>query len=137
MGGVVWLSAAKGPPVNVTKTHHHRQPAARDERGEGVISAAIAVLVMAFIGVGMWVAFNTTFQHAGQARRQSGQLHRSDHQHLLTAGAPPDWRRDRSPALVGPGRAAAPGRPRGAAWPSGVGPIPVRALWAPWSGFSS
>ena len=28
-----------------------------DERGEGVISAAIAVLVMAFIGVGMWVAF--------------------------------------------------------------------------------
>ena len=38
----------------------------RDERGEGVISAAIAVLVMAFIGVGMWVAFNTTFQHAAK-----------------------------------------------------------------------
>lgn len=36
----------------------------RDERGEGVISAAIAVLVMAFLGVGMWVAFNATFQHA-------------------------------------------------------------------------
>jgi hypothetical protein len=35
---------------------------ARDERGEGVISAAIAVLIMAFIGVGMWVAFNGTFQ---------------------------------------------------------------------------
>ena len=34
----------------------------RDERGEGVISAAIAVLIMAFIGVGMWVAFNTMFQ---------------------------------------------------------------------------
>jgi len=34
----------------------------RDERGEGVISAAIAVLIMAFIGVGMWVAFNATFQ---------------------------------------------------------------------------
>ena len=33
-----------------------------DQRGEGVISAAIAVLVMAFLGVGMWVAFNTTFQ---------------------------------------------------------------------------
>ena len=27
--------------------------ATRDERGEGVISAAIAVLIMAFIGVGM------------------------------------------------------------------------------------
>ena len=36
----------------------------RDERGEGVISAAIAVLVMAFLGVGMWVAFNATFSHA-------------------------------------------------------------------------
>ncbi len=36
----------------------------RDERGEGVISAAIAVLVMAFLGVAMWVAFNATFQHA-------------------------------------------------------------------------
>lgn len=43
------------------------QPAvrrARDERGEGVISAAIAVLVMAFIGVAMWIAFSTTFNHA-------------------------------------------------------------------------
>ena len=37
---------------------------ARDERGEGVISAAIAVLVMAFIGVAMWVAFSATFKHA-------------------------------------------------------------------------
>ena len=32
-----------------------------DERGEGVISAAIAVLIMAFLGAGMWVAFNTIF----------------------------------------------------------------------------
>jgi hypothetical protein len=52
--------------VTVTTTHHHHQPSARDERGEGVISAAIAVLVMAFIGVGMWVAFSTTFQHAAK-----------------------------------------------------------------------
>lgn len=37
-----------------------------DERGEGVISAAIAVLVMAFLGVGMWFAFNATFNHAAQ-----------------------------------------------------------------------
>jgi hypothetical protein len=46
--------------MSVTKTYYHRagptQPAsrARDERGEGVISAAIAVLVMAFIGVAIW-----------------------------------------------------------------------------------
>jgi hypothetical protein len=38
----------------------------RDERGEGVISAAIAVLIMAFLGVGMWIAFNTTFQHTAK-----------------------------------------------------------------------
>jgi hypothetical protein len=30
----------------------------RDERGEGVISTAIAVLIIAFIGAAMWVAFN-------------------------------------------------------------------------------
>ncbi|MGH9115463.1 MAG: hypothetical protein ACRDWW_06480 [Acidimicrobiales bacterium] len=37
-----------------------------DERGEGVISTAIAVLVMAFIGVAMWVAFSSTFHHAAK-----------------------------------------------------------------------
>ena len=31
--------------------------AAGDERGEGVISAAIAVLIMAFLGAAMWVGF--------------------------------------------------------------------------------
>jgi len=40
-----------------TDYHEATGPARRrrdDERGEGVISAAIAVLIMAFIGVGMW-----------------------------------------------------------------------------------
>ena len=32
----------------------------RDERGEGVISAAIAVLVTAFLGVLMWQLFKET-----------------------------------------------------------------------------
>jgi type VI protein secretion system component VasF len=32
----------------------------RDERGEGVISAAIAVLIMAFLGVVVWVGFKAT-----------------------------------------------------------------------------
>lgn len=36
----------------------------RDERAEGVISTAIAVLIMAFIGAGMWVAFNAVFTDA-------------------------------------------------------------------------
>jgi hypothetical protein len=36
----------------------------KDERGEGVISAAIAVLVMAFLGVAMWIAFSGTLSTA-------------------------------------------------------------------------
>jgi hypothetical protein len=31
----------------------------RCQRGEGVISAAIAVLIIAFLGAAMWVAFNS------------------------------------------------------------------------------
>lgn len=31
---------------------------ATDDRGEGVISAAIAVLIMAFLGAAMWIGFN-------------------------------------------------------------------------------
>ena len=52
--------------MTVTKTHYPRGRATHDERGEGVISASIAVLVMAFIGVGMWVAFSGTFNHAAK-----------------------------------------------------------------------
>lgn len=36
----------------------------RCQSGEGVISAAIAVLVMAFLGVAMWFAFSTIFDNA-------------------------------------------------------------------------
>lgn len=46
-----------------------------DERGEGVISAAIAVLVMAFLGVAMWVAFQAIFdQAATTVRDQVGRI---------------------------------------------------------------
>lgn len=34
----------------------------RDDRGEGVISAAIAVLIMAGIGALMWVGFKTMWE---------------------------------------------------------------------------
>lgn len=37
---------------------------ARTDRGEGVISAAIAVLVMAFLGVLMWQLFGDTLRKA-------------------------------------------------------------------------
>jgi hypothetical protein len=36
----------------------------KDERGEGVISAAIAVLIMAFLGALMWVGFRTIWGDA-------------------------------------------------------------------------
>ncbi len=42
----------------VTTTHR-----LKEERGEGVISAAIAVLIMAFLGALMWVGFKALFQN--------------------------------------------------------------------------
>jgi hypothetical protein len=42
----------------------------RSELGEGVISAAIAVLVMAFLGAAMWIAFNGTM-HSAQSKVDS------------------------------------------------------------------
>lgn len=38
----------------------------RDEVGEGVISTAIAVLVMALIGFAMWTLFDRVFTDAGR-----------------------------------------------------------------------
>ena len=35
-----------------------------EQAGEGVISTAIAVLIMAFIGAAMWAAFNGVFNSA-------------------------------------------------------------------------
>lgn len=43
-----------------------RRLAAADERGEGVISAAIAVLIMAFLGALMWVGFRAIWEDAEQ-----------------------------------------------------------------------
>jgi uncharacterized protein HemX len=34
-----------------------RRRACKGDRGEGVISAAIAVLIMAFLGAAMWIGF--------------------------------------------------------------------------------
>jgi hypothetical protein len=34
------------------------------EAGEGVVSTAIAVLIMAFLGLGLWIAFKATLGHA-------------------------------------------------------------------------
>ncbi|KAA0235960.1 MAG: hypothetical protein JJLCMIEE_00607 [Acidimicrobiales bacterium] len=37
-----------------------------DQRGEGVISTAIAVLIMAFLGVAMWIGFQAIWDTAEQ-----------------------------------------------------------------------
>ena len=44
----------------------------RDEAGEGVISTAIAVLILAFVGAGMWVGFNAMMSSSCDAA--AGQL---------------------------------------------------------------
>ncbi len=37
-----------------------------EQTGEGVISTAIAVLIMALIGAAMWAVFQTVFDDAGE-----------------------------------------------------------------------
>jgi len=44
----------------VTTVHRLRS----EQRGEGVISVAIAVLIMAFLGAAMWLAFQEIFNSA-------------------------------------------------------------------------
>ena len=53
-------------PMLVAYVRHRLLDALPGERGEGVISAAIAVLVMAFLGAAMWVAFSAIFDTATQ-----------------------------------------------------------------------
>lgn len=47
----------------------------RDESGEGVISTAIAVLILAFVGAGMWLGFNAMMDSSCDAA--AGQLSNS------------------------------------------------------------
>jgi type VI protein secretion system component VasF len=47
-------------------TYRPRRRPVRDDRGEGVISAAIAVLIMAFLGVVVWVGFRATLDNTQQ-----------------------------------------------------------------------
>lgn len=55
------LTAAHGRLLAWARMHLHR---ASTESGEGVISAAIVVLIMAIIGAAMWAAFNGVWQSA-------------------------------------------------------------------------
>lgn len=46
-----WVAAAAASIWHTRGSHHN-------QRGEGVISAAIVVLIMALLGAAMWFAFN-------------------------------------------------------------------------------
>lgn len=54
------LLAVRSGVASATRRAH------ADQRGEGVISAAIAVLVMAFLGAAMWATFDTMFADTTQ-----------------------------------------------------------------------
>lgn len=41
-----------------------------NDRGEGVISTAIAVMIIAFLGVAMWFAFSQIFDSTTETTRQ-------------------------------------------------------------------
>jgi hypothetical protein len=56
----------------VSLLFHHLRVRAADEAGEGVISTAIAVLIMALLGAAMWLAFQGIFDDA--AERTSEQI---------------------------------------------------------------
>ncbi len=62
-------STAQGAIDGSRPGRPHRR---RDERGEGVISTAISVLVVAALGVAMWVAFSNIFQDVSE--KTNGQV---------------------------------------------------------------
>jgi hypothetical protein len=52
-----WMSAALVARMSPRGSSDRLRRRARGDLGEGVISAAIAVLIMAFLGAAMWVGF--------------------------------------------------------------------------------
>ena len=56
-------------------TDDTRAPRLRGQHGEGVISAAIAVLIVAFLGALMWVGFQQIWANAeAQTNEQINQI---------------------------------------------------------------
>jgi TRAP-type C4-dicarboxylate transport system permease small subunit len=49
--------------------HRHGRPQRRSERAEGVISTAIAVLIIAFLGIALWKGFDTMMNSATDRTR--------------------------------------------------------------------
>jgi hypothetical protein len=64
MTTILWLTA------NARARWCARRPLSGDH-GEGVISAAIVVLIMALLGAGMWVAFNQIWTNTEHKTEQN------------------------------------------------------------------
>lgn len=58
----------------------------RSDRGEGVISTAIAVLVMAFLGAAMWISFNTIWKDTSENTENQVKIIGSDTETQQPAG---------------------------------------------------
>ena len=52
-----------------TAEHRSRIGTRRSERGEGVISTAIAVLIVAFLGIALWTGFDSMMNSATERTR--------------------------------------------------------------------
>jgi type II secretory pathway component PulK len=69
--------------TNQRPSRHHRL---RSDRGEGVISTAIAVLVMAFLGAAMWISFNTIWKDTSENTENQVKVIGSDTESQPDAG---------------------------------------------------
>ncbi len=58
----------------------------RSDRGEGVISTAIAVLVMAFLGAAMWVTFNAVWKDTSEKTENQVNIIGTDAEVTPTSG---------------------------------------------------
>jgi ABC-type Fe3+ transport system permease subunit len=65
-----WISAAvQARMALATRPGTHRRRG-RGDLGEGVISAAIAVLIMAFLGAAMWIGFQKMWKSTESTTNQ-------------------------------------------------------------------
>jgi hypothetical protein len=58
---VIWFWLWTGPWLLWSRVRERLEV---DESGEGVVSTAIAVLIMAFLGLALWIAFKAILGHA-------------------------------------------------------------------------
>ena len=65
-----WATAALRSHTRPSRPHPTARRRGRGDVGEGVISAAIAVLIMAFLGAAMWVGFQKMWKSTESTTNQ-------------------------------------------------------------------